>query len=90
MNEEKRLSLREQLEKITDSPFRAGTAKSLTDAHGRTKEEQLRADYIKHRLSSTTTIVLAEGIEAAEARAASEKVSDESPSVSAQSPRLDA
>ncbi len=49
MNEEKRLSLREQLEKITDSPFRAGTDKSLTEAHNRTKEEQLRMDSIKHR-----------------------------------------
>ena len=86
MGEEKKF-LRERLEKIADSPVQANTDEPQTEAKHRKKEERLRIDYIRHHLSSTTTIVPAEGTEA---EAATEKVSGESPSGSGQSPHLDA
>lgn len=86
MSEEKH-SLRERLAKITDSPVQANTDEPQTEAGHRKKEEKLRIDHIKRHLSSITAIIPPEGTEA---EAATEKVSGESPSVSGQSPHLDA
>ena len=60
MGEEKKF-LRERLEKIADSPVQANTDEPQTEAKHRKKEERLRNDCIRHHLSSTTTIVPAEG-----------------------------
>lgn len=86
MGEEKH-SLRERLEKITDSPVPANTDEPQTEANHRKKEEKLRINYIRRHLSSITTIIPTAGTEA---EAATGKVSGESPSVSGQSPHFDA
>ena len=69
MGEEKH-SLRERLEKITDSPVQVNTDELQTEANNRKKEEKLRIDHIRHHLSSITAIIPPEGTEA---EAATEK-----------------